>query len=351
MLETKDIETALQKTKEALIQIHPLHAGSIRIWCILVKGFFQKKMEAEAMSCFENAISALNFHWGEVHPLHSNLYSFLAEISLQKENYKEAGLLYKNSLLCCFKHLGPNHIHTGQIYLDLSKYYCLIDLFDDALIAIEKAYNIYISYYGKDSLLTVSCGVLYGELLFKMGRHEQSIVLIQNACIIFNENIKGFDINLVKNEKNDIVNKFYAAAIIGMKIGIKTGNFKVILEYSDKIWMISRYLGNINTSILLKSLKYSLDATLNNIPKNKKNLVLKHIFMNQIVNKNEIELILQSFQSERFVNNVFNNGGIVTYLEKLINEIIKIQNKDDSRNQNVDLVCELRAILEISTDN
>ena len=62
LLETGDFENSIRKAKEALIQIHPLNAKSIKIWCILFKALNYKKLQDEATQCFENALSALNFH-------------------------------------------------------------------------------------------------------------------------------------------------------------------------------------------------------------------------------------------------------------------------------------------------
>jgi hypothetical protein len=133
LLENGDFDNAILKAKESLIQIHPLSGQSIRSWCILFKALHGKKLVSEASQCFENAVSALNFHWGESHPMHAEMFCMLAGIYIEQDNYSEALLLYKNALLCCLKVLGPNHASTAKVYMELSQYYILANNMENAL--------------------------------------------------------------------------------------------------------------------------------------------------------------------------------------------------------------------------
>jgi hypothetical protein len=56
------------------------------------------------------ATDTLFFHLGPSHPLHITVYGIMAVLLVQKKKMDDAVYLYKSSLLCCQKVLGPNHI-------------------------------------------------------------------------------------------------------------------------------------------------------------------------------------------------------------------------------------------------
>ena len=65
---------------------------------------------SEADVCFTKALEILDHHWGPFHPLHINIYSIMAQLLIHKGKHDDAIYLYKASLLCCLRILGPNHI-------------------------------------------------------------------------------------------------------------------------------------------------------------------------------------------------------------------------------------------------
>ena len=74
---------------------------------------------------FTKALEILDHHWGPFHPLHINIYSIMAQLLINNKKYEYAGFLYKASLLCCMRILGPNHIQTGEVHMDFGKLYLL----------------------------------------------------------------------------------------------------------------------------------------------------------------------------------------------------------------------------------
>lgn len=124
-----------------------------------------KGMQEEALQCFDNALSALDFHWGPYHPLHSTIYSLLAYLYMEARNYEESLVLYKNSLMCCLRVLGPNHPHTGEVYLEIGKLYLAMEIPNEALTALEKSHSIYEASLGPYSLSSVNAGFTLAQLL------------------------------------------------------------------------------------------------------------------------------------------------------------------------------------------
>lgn len=350
LLETKDIESAMQKAKQSLVQIHPFHINCVRNWMILTRAFFHMDLPGEAKASFENAVAVLNFHWGNLHPYHSKLHLQLGEICIQQEKFSDALVLYKNALSCCFQVLGPTHIYTGKAYIELSKYYCLMHRYDEALAASEKAYLNFFAFYGEDSIQTISSGVLFAEVSFKLGRYSQAEKIIEKACVVYNEVIQGNDLNAVQEEMKEILNQFYAAVIIGMKISLKKMSFLGVLEYSEKIWMLSKFFV-VKGKILLKALKVALDAKLNLIGQEKKVLVMKGVYLHKIGDE-EIGLVQDVLRSERFKEELFREGGIGGYLDRLINDAVSILNekRGDFEKSKEQVFSEIKAILEIPSN-
>jgi len=62
-----------------------------------------------ALEAFDRSITALDFHLGSYHPLHSTIYQLLAEFYLDKKRLKDALILFKSSLICSLRVLGASH--------------------------------------------------------------------------------------------------------------------------------------------------------------------------------------------------------------------------------------------------
>lgn len=144
LLEEGLVDKAIEKTLEGLQLIHPLHAETVKYYCILVRAYYEKDCSPEADKYCFKAIGTLDFHWGQYHPLHSTIYSILAYLLIKyKENLEQAQALYKASLISCTRVLGPNHLRTADVYMDFGRLYLRMNNKEQALASIEKAYLIY----------------------------------------------------------------------------------------------------------------------------------------------------------------------------------------------------------------
>ena len=101
---------------------------------------------------FDKALSCLVHHWGQLHPLHSTIYNIMAFLMIDSGSLKEAEYCYKSSLSCCSKVLGPNHIQTAEVYMDFGRLYLRMHRKSEALVNFQAAFNIYQSYFEKQSL-------------------------------------------------------------------------------------------------------------------------------------------------------------------------------------------------------
>ena len=112
-LEQEEYEMAISYTEQAFIDIMPLHAERIRFYCILIRAYFLMENYKESERYFQMATDTLFHHLGPTHPLHMTVYGLMAYLLYPKGKFEEAMYLYKSSMLCCMKVLGPNHIQTA----------------------------------------------------------------------------------------------------------------------------------------------------------------------------------------------------------------------------------------------
>ncbi|OMJ73494.1 hypothetical protein SteCoe_27794 [Stentor coeruleus] len=174
LVELKDFDAAIKYAKDALLQIHPLHAEGVKSWCILIRALMSNNMQDEALQCFDHALTALEYHWGPYHPLHCTLYSILAYLYMEKHNYEEALILYKNSLMCSLRVLGPNHPHTAEVYVELGNLYIENKAYSEAASAIEKGLSVYEASLGETAAVTITARRKLEQLYEELGREDKS---------------------------------------------------------------------------------------------------------------------------------------------------------------------------------
>ncbi len=144
LIEEGMAEKAIEQALYGVQQIHPLNAEVIKFYCHLIRCYYEKDNTQEADNCSTKAMAALQFHWGPYHPLHATIYSIMAYLMItHKEKLELAQQLYQASLICCARVLGPNHVRTAEIYMDIGRLYLRMNNKEQALSNIEKAYLIY----------------------------------------------------------------------------------------------------------------------------------------------------------------------------------------------------------------
>ena len=241
MLERSDLESAIKYAKDALLQIHPLHAEGVKSWCILIRAMMENSMQDEALQCFDHALTALEYHWGPYHPLHCTLYSILAYLYMKKSNFEEALILYKNSLMCSLRVLGPNHPHTAEVYIELGNLYVQQHNLTEATAAIEKGFSVYEASLGKNSLVTVTAGVKLAQLYTEMGKFEKVMPLISaglNAHEHMIQNLAEEDSrnNSAKIERHfEKIQEILEVALKFAKTTNNQGLVKGIMEKIEKV--------------------------------------------------------------------------------------------------------------------
>jgi len=77
----------------------------------------------KAMEYFSTSLNILDFHLGNFHPLHANIYKIFGLYYFDQNRLDDAFILYKSSLICSSRSLGSNHKNTGEAYYDLANLY------------------------------------------------------------------------------------------------------------------------------------------------------------------------------------------------------------------------------------
>jgi tetratricopeptide (TPR) repeat protein len=180
------IDLSIEKTREGLVLVHPLHAETIKFYCILLRAFYEKGDFPEGDKYCFRAISTLDFHWGTYHPLHATIYSILAYLLIKhKDNLEQAEELYKASLICCTRVLGPNHLHTAEVYMDYGRLYLKMNNKEQALASIEKAYLIYESSIEKSQLPLANAALQLATILEDQRRFKEALPYARKAVEVF----------------------------------------------------------------------------------------------------------------------------------------------------------------------
>lgn len=143
LLEMNEVEKASEKGSMGHKLCHRLHAEKVKCLCVLMRVQMQKNQVDKALEYFDEALRILDFHLGRFHPLHSTVYSILGHFYAEKKMFQDALFLYKSSLVCCVRILGPNHAHTGEVYTDLANLMLRMGQKDEALNNFEKAYLVF----------------------------------------------------------------------------------------------------------------------------------------------------------------------------------------------------------------
>ena len=277
LLETGDIESAIKKAKESLVQTHPFNACSIRPWCTLIKAYFKKNLQSEALNYFKAALFAIDFHYHNFHPLHSKIYSFLGDIYINLSDYSSATTLYTLALSSSLKVLGPNHIQTAQISLDLGKVSSLLENYEKAVEYYQKAFNVFEAFFGSEHVLTVSCGVTLSDSLEKVGKYSAAEKFVFQACLVFESFIKAKEVEDLRENFNDLLKKYYAGAIIGVKVSIKVNKVQELSFFCDKICSLAYLLEIYNDEIIKNCMKLELEFRISKLKGASKQLVVEKI--------------------------------------------------------------------------
>jgi len=98
------------------------------------------------------------------------VYGIMAYLLVPKGKMEEAMYLYKSSLFCCMKVLGPNHIQTADCHMDFGQFYLKWDKRDQALQHFEQAYTVYENFFvkkrqQKNSVLTADAAMQVANIM------------------------------------------------------------------------------------------------------------------------------------------------------------------------------------------
>jgi len=99
----------------------------------------------------------------------------MAYLLITKGNLEQAQLLYRSSLLCCTRVLGPNHIQTAEVYMDFGRLSLKMKNKEDSLLHFEEAFLIYESYFGKNALPTANAAMQIATIMEEQRKLNDAI--------------------------------------------------------------------------------------------------------------------------------------------------------------------------------
>ena len=355
LIEKGEIDKAIVKAKEALVQNHPLNAKSANYWSLLMKGLFLKDLNEEAMQTFDQALASVNFHWGPNHPLTCRLVNNLGDLYMKKLEFNEALGLYKYSLAICMKTIGPNHPFTAQINMKLGQVHQNSGNIEASAVFIEKSFLVFEAVYGDESIVAGKAAAQLAEVMVSLGRYGEGKKLVSMACSVYQKHLDRNE--EVKNnlyEKSHMLNEFYLACLVGLVIGLKTNEFEMIKSFADKLWKIVCHSEEPDFMIVLQIIEYVLKAKFNLIGPKKSAKLNYFVNVRAQIDDDELETSKNSFLSIDFLSNVQHKGGIVNYIDRLVEKVVYYsefneQEKMENWVKIENSVTDLKAMMEINT--
>lgn len=332
LLETGDIDGSIKKAKEALIQVHPLSAESVKGWCVLMRALMQKNLVEESLQCFDNALSAIDFHWGIAHPMHASVYSIMAFLYLKKQLFEEALVLFKSSLMCCTKALGANHPYTAEVYMELGNYYSSVGHPNDALSSVEKAFAIYESNDGRKSLQAASSALIIAELTAHLGRKDTTLQMVELCIEIYETHLRGLDMEdpSAQIAASNYKKKLIDALSIGIKMTSRLNDTKRLYYYSEKAWQVTAsYQSNKSIEIATEILEFVTKAKITLLPIDQKNQLVTAMLNPKLVCDHESVELVEEFKRVLLTPEFFTltSQGYLNYLEGLLKEVCEAVRK------------------------
>jgi tetratricopeptide (TPR) repeat protein len=107
--------------------------------------------------------------------------------------------------MCCIRVLGPNHLHTAQVYMDFGRLQNKLNNKEEALSCFEKAYLIYESAFGGISKLRINIfserhALSTGSAAFQLAEILEGQRRFQQA---YDYSVKAAEIYLYLHGKHD----------------------------------------------------------------------------------------------------------------------------------------------------
>jgi len=325
LLDAGDLEGAIKKAKESLVQVHPLHVESVKAWCVLMRALMRKGLQAEALQCFDSALSALEFHWGTYHPLHATVCSLLAALYVQRRDWEDALALYKSALMCCLKVLGPSHQQTAEIYSELASLYTHMTLWADALVACEKSFRIYETLLGEAAPVTLGLAVQLSKLYGAQGRLQEGVQLATRVIDIRERLLAaGPDSSLVTQHREKVME----ALQVGLDLALRLRDSGLVALFGAKLWSgLEAGWRDYKPEEALPLLRDLVKAVIDLLPADQRSLFISALVNSDAyevdIEPNHLETAVKAVRSPDFLSKTRERGGVRQYLAQVFETVCK----------------------------
>lgn len=185
-LEQGDLELAKQSAQSAIDNLKSTFSTQlIRPLTLLNKILIQERRYDESTVSindnFDKAQEILEFNFGDIHPLHVNIYNTMSKFYRNNEEMHEAILLLQSSKNCVVRCLGKNHQYTALQYLELAQEYETMGKKTEAAYCYQIAFNIMETNFEKKSPQCAEIAYSLAQMYYDIGNQQQSLHYLKLA--------------------------------------------------------------------------------------------------------------------------------------------------------------------------
>jgi len=226
ILESGDLDKAYEQAQVGEANSRENHSEVFKCLCVMIKIYLIRDEFEMAIQRFDQAIAILNSQHGESSPLHITIYNILGRSYLEKGRLEDAMILYKLSLGCCLKTLGPLHSCTGTILWYLGHLSLQLEQWNEALKCLQQAYNIEFSRAEGNPLLCADLQHLLSVTRLRLGDLDGATTAVFDS------------VNIYESQGGHFPDKLLDCYLQIIQISERKNDLKMILEYSNKAFKI-----------------------------------------------------------------------------------------------------------------
>eukprot|EP00742_Colponemidia_sp_Colp-10_P008032 GILJ01008667.1.p1 GENE.GILJ01008667.1~~GILJ01008667.1.p1 ORF type:complete len:1294 (-),score=234.16 GILJ01008667.1:164-4045(-) len=231
LLKAGDIDGAMRIVQSTLMQGRTFHALSARVYMVLMRICFMtirqqmvpppepfvegeynfELLGQETITCYENAVRAIEYQLGTSHPMLLEVHEALAKICSESGLHHEALKMYNVNVALAQRVLGLNHPSTAVYHIKAGHVHRALRNADAAIQSYEKALLIHETALGRDSPVTASSCFFLCEALSSKGDYNQALEYGIRALHI-RESVFGY-------HHLSCLNSYYQVAVVAEKAG------------------------------------------------------------------------------------------------------------------------------------
>ena len=190
-LEIKSFKKCLEYCSKGLKLLNIFAPTTLKFMIIRLKSFILMKNDEKVLQISQLARFIIKYNFGNYHPLHATIDSFLASYHFYSEKYQKALIHYKSALDCCLNILGVDHSMTGQLYLDIADIFMKMSKREESIRLLEKAFQIFDTAKKEESTDKAILANKIALILFNVGSFEEAMSFASKSNEIFKSSLES----------------------------------------------------------------------------------------------------------------------------------------------------------------